>query len=197
MHCSETVFMHSSSTTVLEQPLWTDHELFLMFYSNSRTVLKHKKSFSPGMPLLNNFPIGFCLCCEKGANNGQNSRMSFISQLNPIALRKAKIECNRVNVPKCHLWDLQMQYTAAFIRRNQLLQVCRAAQPGLIRWLGPLWSPSVIKLVWVLFDKCTTLLVTKSWPMETRLPCGDQWKAGKLGPFWRWVLSKAIELDWL
>ena len=35
------------------------------------------------------------------------------------------------------------------------------AQPGLIRLLGPLWTDSVIKLVSVLFGKCTTLLVTK------------------------------------
>ena len=51
MNCSETVFMHSLSTTVLEQPSWTDHELFLIFYSNSQTVLKRKNSFSPGIGL--------------------------------------------------------------------------------------------------------------------------------------------------
>ena len=50
-------------------------------------------------------------------------------------------------------------------------------------WLGPLRSDSVIKLVSVLFGKCTTLVVMKFWPMETRLPCGDQWKAEKLGAF--------------
>ena len=59
----------------------------------------------------------------------------------------------------------------------------RPAQPGPIRWLGPVWSDSVIKLVSVLIGKCTTLVVTKCWPMETRLPCGDQWKAEKLGAF--------------
>ena len=38
-------------------------------------------------------------------------------------------------------------------------------------WFCPLWSDSVIKLVSVLFAKYTTLMVTKCWPMETRLPC--------------------------
>ena len=60
----------------------------------------------------------------------------------------------------------------------------RQAQPDPIRWLGPLRSDSVIKLVSVLFGKCTILVVTKCWPMETRLPCGgDSWKAEKLGAF--------------
>ena len=44
-------------------------------------------------------------------------------------------------------------------------------------------SDSVIKLVSVLFGKCTTLVITKYWPMETRLPLGDQWKAEKSGAF--------------
>ena len=82
------------------------------------------------------------------------------------------------------------------IEDNQLLQLCTARTvwselDEAVRtvhscnswWLGPLWSDSVIKLVSVLFGKCTTLVVTKFWPMETRLPCGDQWKAEKLGAF--------------
>ena len=59
-------------------------------------------------------------------------------------------------------------------------------------WLGPLWSDSAIKLVSVLFGKCTTLVVTKFWPMETRLPCGDQWKAEKLGVFRRWPITRCF-----
>ena len=30
------------------------------------------------------------------------------------------------------------------------------------------------------------------WPMETRLPCGDQWKAEKLGAFWRWPITRCF-----
>ena len=41
----------------------------------------------------------------------------------------------------------------------------------------------VIKLVSILFGKCTTLVIMKCWPMVTGLPCGDQWKAEKLGAF--------------
>ena len=79
---------------------------------------------------------------------------------------------------------------------NQLMQLCTARtawseSDQAVRtvhscnsWrLGPLWSDSVIKLVSVLFGKCTTLVFTKFWPMETRLPCADQWKAEKLGAF--------------
>ena len=40
--------------------------------------------------------------------------------------------------------------------------------------IGPKRSDSVIKLVSVLFGKCTTLVITKCWPMETTLPRGDQ-----------------------
>ena len=72
----------------------------------------------------------------------------------------------------------------------------RPAQPGPIRWLGPFRSHSVIKLVSVLYGKCTALEVTKCWPMETRLLCGDQWKAEKLGAFWRWPITRCfIESD--
>ena len=49
--------------------------------------------------------------------------------------------------------------------------------------IGPKRSDLVIKLVSVLFGKCTILVVTKFWPMETRLPCGDQWKTEKSGAF--------------
>ena len=49
--------------------------------------------------------------------------------------------------------------------------------------IGPKRSDSVIKLVSVLFGKSTTLVITKCWPMETRLPRGDQWKAEKSGAF--------------
>ena len=66
----------------------------------------------------------------------------------------------------------------------------RPAQPGPIRLLGQFRSHSVIKLVPVLFGKCTTLVVTKCWPMETRLPCGGRWKAEKLGAFWRWPVTR-------
>ena len=52
-------------------------------------------------------------------------------------------------------------------------------------WLALLWSDSVIKLVSVPYGKCTILVVTKYWPMVIRQPCGDQWKAEKLGAFWR------------
>ena len=71
-------------------------------------------------------------------------------------------------------------------------QAVRAAHSCNSWWLGPLWSDSVIKLVSVLFGKCTTLVVTKFWPMETRLPCGDQWKAEKLGGFWRWPITRCF-----
>ena len=60
------------------------------------------------------------------------------------------------------------------------------------QWLGSLWSNSVIKLVWVLFGKCTTLVVTKCWPMVIRLPHGDQWKAEKLGVFRRWPITRCL-----
>ena len=59
-------------------------------------------------------------------------------------------------------------------------------------WLALLWSNSVIKLVSVLFGKCTTLVVTKCWPMVIRQPCGDQWKAEKLGAFWRWPITRCF-----
>ena len=62
-------------------------------------------------------------------------------------------------------------------------QAVRAVHSWNSWWLGSLWSDLVAKLVSVLFGKCTTLGVTKFWPMETRLPCGDQWKAEKFGAF--------------
>ena len=65
------------------------------------------------------------------------------------------------------------------IHVNQLLQLCtartawsesdqavRAMHSCNNRWLGPLWFNSVIKLVSVLFGKCTTLFLTNA----------DQWK---------------------
>ena len=89
---------------------------------------------------------------------------------------------------------------------NQLLQLCtartawsesdqavRAVHSCNTWWLGPLWSDSVIfKLVSVLFGKCTTLVVTKCWPLIIRQPCGDQWKAEKLGAFWRWPITRCL-----
>ena len=81
---------------------------------------------------------------------------------------------------------------------NQLLQLCTAPtawseSDQAVRtvhtcscnswWLALLWSDSVIKLVSVLFGKCSTLVVTKCWPMVFRQPCGDQWKAEKSGAF--------------
>ena len=37
-----------------------------------------------------------------------------------------------------------------------------------------------------------TLVVTKCWPMETRLPCGDQWKSNKSVKFWRWPITRCF-----
>ena len=71
-------------------------------------------------------------------------------------------------------------------------QAVRAVHSCNSWWLGPLWSDSVIKLVSVLFGKYTILVVTKFWPMETRLPCGDQWKAEKLGVFRRWPITRSF-----
>ena len=68
----------------------------------------------------------------------------------------------------------------------------RPAQPGPIWWFGPLPSDSAIKLFSVLFGKCTSLAAMKCWPMENRLPCGDQWKAKKLGAFWRWPITRCF-----
>ena len=92
--------------------------------------------------------------------------------------------------------DLQDNWSCIYYYLNQLMQLCtartawsdsdeavRAVHSCNSWWLGPLWSDSVIKLVSVLFGICTTLVVTKFWPMETRLPCGDQWKAEKLEAF--------------
>ena len=88
---------------------------------------------------------------------------------------------------------------------NQLLQLCtartaRSESDQTVRtvhscnswWLALLWSDSVIKLVSVLFGKCTTLVVTKCWPMVIRQPSGDQWKAEKLGAFWRWPMTRCL-----
>ena len=88
---------------------------------------------------------------------------------------------------------------------NQLLQLCmaRTAWSDLDQavramhhckswWLALLWSDLVIKLVSVLFGKCTTLVVTKCWPMVIWQPCGDQWKAEKLGAFWRWPITRCL-----
>ena len=88
---------------------------------------------------------------------------------------------------------------------NQLLQLCTARtawseSDQAVRvvhscnslGLGPLWSDSVIKFVSVLFGKCSTLVATKCWPMETRLPRGDQWKAEKLRVFRRWPISRCF-----
>ena len=105
----------------------------------------------------------------------------------------------------------QMHYRLLFATRfyikdsNQLLQLCTARtawseSDQTVRtvhscnswWLALLWSESVIKLVSVLFGKCTTLMVTKCWPMVIRQPCGDQWKAEKLGAFWRWPITRCL-----
>ena len=89
--------------------------------------------------------------------------------------------------------------------KNQLLQLCTARtawseSDQAVRtvhscnslWLALLWSDSVIKLVSVLFGECTTLVVTKCWPMVNRKPCGDQWKAEKLGTFWRRPITRCL-----
>ena len=97
-------------------------------------------------------------------------------------------------VAQCNYWKvnfIQMVYYRVFRKcgKNQLLQQCTArtaCSDSVIR------SASVIKLVSVLFSKCTTLVVTKCWPMETRLPYGDQWKAEKLGAFWRWPITRCF-----
>ena len=91
------------------------------------------------------------------------------------------------------------------LKLNQLLQLCTARtawsdSDQAVRtvhscnswWLALLWSDSVIKLVSVLFGKCTTLVVTKCWPMVIRQPCGDQWKAENLGAFWRWPITRCL-----
>ena len=78
---------------------------------------------------------------------------------------------------------LQMINTGDNDDNNQLLQLCTARTA---------WSDSVIKLVLVLFGKCTTLVITKRWPMETRQPCGGQWKAEKLEAFWRWPITRCF-----
>ena len=108
------------------------------------------------------------------------------------------------------IWGIESAWSAfsylsvwlQMTRENQLMQLCtartawsdsdqavRAVHSCNSWWLGPLWSDSVIKLVSVHFGKCTTLVVTKFWPMETRLLCGDQWKAEKLGAFQRWPIT--------
>ena len=85
---------------------------------------------------------------------------------------------------KCAKW---------FTFQTSYCNYARPVQPGPIRWLGPLRSDSVIKLVTVFSGKCTTLVGTKCWLMETRLPWGDQWKAEKLlGAFWRWPITKCF-----
>ena len=76
-----------------------------------------------------------------------------------------------------------MQLGTARIAWSDSVQAVQAVHSCNSWWLGPLWSDSVIKLVSVLFGKCTTLVVVKFWPMETRLLCGDQWNAEKLGAF--------------
>ena len=102
--------------------------------------------------------------------------------------------------------QINQNYELSSIRiKKQLLQLCTArtawsdsdqavlaVQSCNSWWLGPLWSDSEIKLVSVLFGKCTTLVATKCWPMETRLPCGDQWKAEKLGVFRRWPICRCF-----
>ena len=109
-----------------------------------------------------------------------------------------------VTVESTTIYKLNFSLYLTFPRTNMIkTSYCsygRPAQPCLIRWLGMLQSDSVIKLVLVLFGKCTTLVVTKCSPMEIRLPCGDQWKAEKLGAFWRWPITRCyIQSDraWL
>ena len=84
-----------------------------------------------------------------------------------------------------------MQLCTARTAWSESDQAVRAVHSCNSWWLGPLWSDAVINLVSVLFGKCTTLVVTKFWPMETRLPCDDQWKAEKLG-FWRWPITRCF-----
>ena len=63
---------------------------------------------------------------------------------------------------------------------NQLLQLCTARTA----WSDSVISSAlVIKLVSVLFGKCTTLVVTKCWPMETGLPSGDPMKSREIRSF--------------
>ena len=64
------------------------------------------------------------------------------------------------------------------IYQNQLLQLCTARIA---------WSDSVFRSASI---SVFMFVVTKCWPMETRLPCGDQWKAEKLGAFWRWLITR-------
>ena len=77
----------------------------------------------------------------------------------------------------------QMKAYGRMIMKTSYCSYAWPAQPDPIRCLVPHRFISVIKLVSALFGKCTTLMVTKCWPIETRLRCGDQWKAEKLGAF--------------
>ena len=74
---------------------------------------------------------------------------------------------------RCNMEEPQQKYRLGMVI-NQLLQLCKArtawsesdqavqAVHSCNSWrLGPLWSNSVIKLVSVLFGKCTTLVATK------------------------------------
>ena len=91
------------------------------------------------------------------------------------------------------LLSRNISWNVYFIVSNQLLQLCTART---IWSVSVIRSDSVIKFVSVRFGKCTTNVVTKCWPMETRLPCGDQWKADKIGAFWRWSITRCfIESD--
>ena len=85
-----------------------------------------------------------------------------------------------------------MQLCTTHTAWSHLDQAVRAMHSCNSWWSRPLWSNSVNELVSVLFGKCTTLMVTKFWPMETRLPCGDQWKAEKLEAFKRWPITRCF-----
>ena len=98
-----------------------------------------------------------------------------------------------------------IKWVAKQKKKQQLLQLCTARtawseSDQTMRtvhscnswWLALLWSDSVIKLVSVFFGKCTTLVVRKCWPVVIRQSCGDQWKAEKLGAFWRWPITRCL-----
>ena len=96
--------------------------------------------------------------------------------------------CPCTKITQDQLWQLCTARTA-WSESDQAVRTVHSCNSW---WLALLWSDSVIKLVSVLFGKCTTLVVTKCWPMVIRQPCGDQWKAEKLGAFWRWPITRCL-----
>ena len=70
--------------------------------------------------------------------------------------------------------NLLLQLCTAHTAWSESDQAVRTVHSCNSWWLALLWSDSGIKLVSVLFGKCTTLVVTKCWPIVIRQPRGDQ-----------------------